>query len=342
MLANARRVLHVLVATALYYSGILGLLRFIRRRVLHESGIYVLGFHRILAQSEKSRSDSLPGMILGEAAFEELIDYLRQGMQFITLATFLQCGNNPGFSERARCLLTFDDAWIDTYARAAPLLKKRETPAIVFVPVGLVGEQKGFWVEQLVAAWKDPSSRDRFALFMDRVSLGNRRGRGIDEIIQWLLHMQARERQSILEGVLTVGSVDDKGNVDAIMTWKQLARMKGQGIEIGAHTVTHPLLSHEDDVTVESELRLGKQMLEQQLGASVRAFAYPNGDWDRRVRERVIEAGYACAFTTEGRSCRQKDDRFAIPRFLLHDGNVTGLRRKFSRAMLNMTLAGWG
>lgn len=342
MFANARRVLHVLAAVALYYSGILWLVRYGRRLLLHESATYVLGFHRILAESERHRTDSVPGMILGKSVFVELLDYLKQSVEFLTLEAFLQNDNSVCDREKPRCLVTFDDAWIDTGAGAAPLLKERGTPSVVFVPTGLVGNQEGFWVEQLIGAWKDPSSRDRFALLTDRVSVGNHRGDGIEEIIQCLLHMPAQNRQSILEGILPAGSSDGKGNVDSMMTWEQLAQIKDQGIEIGGHTVTHPLLTYEDDVTVERELRSSKRLLEQQLGASVRAFAYPNGDWDQRVRERVIEAGYACAFTTEARCCGQKDDKFAIPRFLLHDGNVSGLRGKFSRAMLNMTLAGWG
>ena len=164
---------------------------------------------------------------------------------------------------------------------------------------------------------------------------------GIEDIVQWLLHMPAQNRQSILEGVLTPGSPNGKGDVDSIMSWEQLARMKDQGIEIGGHTVTHPLLSYEDDETVERELCLGRKLLEQKLGASVRAFAYPNGDLNQRVREQVVKAGYACAFTTEPRCYGPGDDKYEIPRFLLHDGNVTGLRGKFSPAMLNMTLAGW-
>lgn len=341
MLARVRRILHVLVAGAFYYSGILGLLQFFRRRLLHENGTYVLGFHRILAESEKGHSDSLPGMILGESTFVELIDYLQKRMQFITLETFLQDGAGAHAGDKPRCLVTFDDAWTDTGARAAPLLKQRAMSAIVFVPVELVGQQEGFWIEQFVNAWKDPSSRTCLAPLVNRVSVAKGKVRGLEEVVQWLLHMPARDRQSFLEEVLPPNCHNAKGNLDSIMSWEQLARIKDQGIEIGGHTLTHPLLTYEDDETVDRELRRGKQILEQQLGIPVRAFAYPNGDQDRRVRGQVIAAGYACAFTTAPGCYGRNHDKFEIPRFLLHDGNVTGLRGKFSRAMLNMTLAGW-
>lgn len=341
MLARARRILHVLVAAAFYYSGVLGFLQFFRRRLLHENGTYVLGLHRILAETEKERSDSLPGMILSEATFVDLIDYLHKRMQFITLEAFLQDGAGARAGDKPRCLVTFDDAWTDTGARAVPLLKQRAMPAIVFVPVELIGKQEGFWIEQFVDAWKNPSSRARLAPLVNRVPVAKGKVCGLEEVIQWLLHMPARDRESFLEGLLLPKCHNGNGNVDSIMSWEQLARIKDQGIEIGGHTVTHPLLSYEDDETVDRELRRGKQILEQRLGVPVRAFAYPNGDRDQRVRGRVIAAGYACAFTTAPGCYGRNHDKYEIPRFLLHEGNVTGLRGKFSRAMLNMTLAGW-
>jgi peptidoglycan/xylan/chitin deacetylase (PgdA/CDA1 family) len=341
MLPDVRRSLHVLVAATLYYSGVLAFLRFFRRRLLHENGTYVLGFHRVLPESEKRRSNSLPGMILSEAVFVKLVDYLRKRMQFVTLEDFLKDEAGSGGSGKQRCLITFDDAWIDTCTRAVPLLKQKKAPAVVFVPTGLVGKQEGFWVEQLIGEWKDPSSRARLAPLIDRVPFPKAGDGAIEEVVQWLLHMSTQERQSALGDALPTGSQNGHGSVDAIMNWEQLAQVRDEGFEIGGHTVTHPLLTYEDDETVNRELCLGKQALEQKLGASVLAFAYPNGDMDRRVRERVIEAGYACAFTTEPRCHRENGDKFEIPRFLLHDGNVTGLRGEFSPAMLNLTLAGW-
>lgn len=341
MLARVRRVLHILMAAVFYYSGALELLRAFRRRALHQNATYVLGFHRILSETEMQRSDSSPGMIVSERTFVELVEYLKRRMQFVTLETLLDQGGGSDSRHKPRCLVTFDDAWIDTGAKAAPLLKQRETPAVVFVPAGLVGRQDGFWNEQLAAAWKDPSARERLTVQKGMPSNGKAESVGLEAAVEWLKHMPAQERQFILERVLPCDCPDGKGNVDAIMTWEQLARIQDQGIEVGGHTETHPLLTYEDDETVDRELRGSKEILEGKLGISVRAFAYPNGDWNQRVREHVKKAGYSCAFTTEPRCYEPNDDRFAIPRFLLHDGNVTGLRGKFSPAMLNLTLAGW-
>ena len=73
----------------------------------------------------------------------------------------------------------------------------------------------------------------------------------------------------------------------------------------------------------------------------MRAFAYPNGNWDPRVRQAVIAAGYECAFTVRPGWHRRDADPFTMDRILLHEGNVTGRDGSFSPAMFHLTLTGW-
>jgi peptidoglycan/xylan/chitin deacetylase (PgdA/CDA1 family) len=78
----------------------------------------------------------------------------------------------------------------------------------------------------------------------------------------------------------------------------QLKEMQRYGVEFGSHTLTHPHLTGQGHRELVRELRDSKDRLEDLLGAEVRAFAYPYGAVDRRVRSYVAEAGYKLAFTT--------------------------------------------
>ena len=68
-------------------------------------------------------------------------------------------------------------------------------------------------------------------------------------------------------------------------------------MEIGAHTISHPILARTDDVTAEFEIANGKRRLEEITGAPVHLFAYPNGrptqDYDRRHVAMVKAAGFS-------------------------------------------------
>jgi peptidoglycan/xylan/chitin deacetylase (PgdA/CDA1 family) len=338
MRTKARQAMHVAVASVLYYSGALRFLSFLRRLRGGES-VYVLGFHRVLTEQEAHRSNSLPGMILHESTFAALLEYLGRRFRFVSLETFLSEGTVGRGQGKPRCLVTFDDAWSDTYTRAAPVLERLKIPAVVFVPTSAIGAPEGFWVEQLAGAWQNAPMRERVAAAVRETS---RRGDAVlEDAVEFLKHMPAEKRENVLAGMFAPNGDGSEQGVDAMMTWEQVADIARRGIEIGSHTETHPLLTYEDDARVSRELRVSRQLLAQKLGADVCAFAYPNGDWDPRVRELVVRAGYSCAFTTEPGCYESGGDPYGIPRFLLHEGNVTGLGGRFSRAMTSLTLAGW-
>jgi peptidoglycan/xylan/chitin deacetylase (PgdA/CDA1 family) len=78
--------------------------------------------------------------------------------------------------------------------------------------------------------------------------------------------------------------------------------LRGLGFSIGAHTVTHPILSRLTPARAQEEIRGSKAAIEKVLGDPVRAFAYPNGrpdDYNETVTRLVQEAGFACALTTQ-------------------------------------------
>ena len=56
----------------------------------------------------------------------------------------------------------------------------------------------------------------------------------------------------------------------------------------------------------------------------MRAFAYPNGDWNDRVSKQVEQTGYRCAFTTHPGLARfPRKSVHHLSRVLLHEGNIT-------------------
>jgi peptidoglycan/xylan/chitin deacetylase (PgdA/CDA1 family) len=150
----------------------------------------------------------------------------------------------------------------------------------------------------------------------------------------------AGDKRDALLRQLLPATEPETDSVDSMLTWQQAIEMSRNGIEIGAHTVTHPLLSYENDTAVERELYQSKQTVEQKLGKPVHAFAYPNGNWDERVRKWVKQTGYDCAFTTRPGWFDRRQDPYTICRILLHEGNVTDRNGQFSPAMLSLTLAG--
>lgn len=105
-----------------------------------------------------------------------------------------------------------------------------------------------------------------------------------------------------------------------MLDWRQLTEIRDLGIEIGAHTITHPQLDCIPASQAKEEITGSKHALEDKLGIAVRSFAYPYGFYNKPVRGFVDEAGYDCACAVRYAMSSAADDRFALSRHIVRHG----------------------
>jgi peptidoglycan/xylan/chitin deacetylase (PgdA/CDA1 family) len=342
MTGKLKRLLLAMAAGLLYYSGLLRLLHSLRRVFGRRREICVLGLHRVLSQGEEGRSNSLDGIVLKEATFAKLLEFLARRFSVISPDVLLENTPREPHDSKPWCLLTFDDGWRDNYTSAFPWLKKHAIPATIFLTTGMVGTRGGFWVEQLVRLWKDSAKRQQIQQEFRKAVPGRVEAPNLEEVVEYCKRMPNEGRRNFLRNLgLSADSSHDSDAADQMLTWDEIVEMSRDGIDFGSHTVSHPLLTYENDAKVEQELHSSKQTLEEKLAKKVKTFAYPNGDWDDRIRTMVKDSGYDLAFSVNRGWYFQGADRYTIPRIMLHEGNVTGPGGRFSPAILALRLSGW-
>ena len=102
---------------------------------------------------------------------------------------------------------------------------------------------------------------------------------------------------------------------DELVTWST-----GSGLDVGAHTNTHPVLPTLDRAQCEAEIEGSKRACERLVNRSVAGFAYPHGAQDEHVRRIVAQSGFAWACTTEPRALATgRPDLHALPRHAVAD-----------------------
>jgi peptidoglycan/xylan/chitin deacetylase (PgdA/CDA1 family) len=340
MTVRLRRILLLVVAGLLYHSGLLRLRLLVRRAFFGRQEAFVLALHRVLSEEEEKSANSLSGMVLRERTFDRMLDFLGRKFRVVSLDDFLERLSGHHDDSKPLCLLTFDDGWRDNYTTAYPCLSKRKMAAVIFLVTGWVDKEGGFWVEKLHRAWQDPARQQWMREWAAGILGNGPSAVNIEALIDHLKHMPTKERTRAL-ATLMDGLPAEEGGSDRMLNWEDIAVMQRDGIDFEAHSVTHPLLVYEDDETVQDELRGSKQAIEERLRKQVRAFAYPNGTWDERVREHVQNTGYTCAFTTRRDRQARADDPYTIPRIILHEAKVVGLDGQFSPAVLSLRLTGW-
>jgi peptidoglycan/xylan/chitin deacetylase (PgdA/CDA1 family) len=227
--------------------------------------------------------------------------------------------------------ITFDDGYADNAVEARDILEKAGLPATFFITVGPLGGSKEAWwdrLEQILLAsrtsattidldiagrhfWADIRSaqartRAHFALFWRLRPL---REGDIDRLLS------ALEEQ--------LGTVSADRSTHRWMTQEELRRLAAtNGIEIGAHTVSHPFLPTLDADEQWSEIDGSRQTLERLIGRSPTLFSYPYGGpdaVDAVATTLVQKAGYTMACTAAGGIAAPDSDAFRIPRNVVGD-----------------------
>ena len=99
----------------------------------------------------------------------------------------------------------------------------------------------------------------------------------------------------------------DERQYGRFLSQEQIRELITAGFDVGSHTLNHPPLTSLDAEALEQEVAGSREQLEQMFGTGVLSFAYPGGDFDDRVQQSIVRAGYATAFTTLTGATRSED-----------------------------------
>jgi peptidoglycan/xylan/chitin deacetylase (PgdA/CDA1 family) len=338
-MSRFRHTAHYLLASALYYSGVLALRCWLRRVVQHRSEVAVLGLHRVLTAQQAALTSSEPAMLILLPTFKKLLQMLSRQFHVVSLSDLL-CGNIPQGSKPS-CLITFDDAWLDTFENAYPALREAGMHAAVFVPTGLLGGNAFCWAERLSLLWRNCGENHETVSRAVGDALGQAPVAGLAESIAALKRIPAARRESVVQVLAARFSDGDQlADLDRLMNWEQLLAVSPV-FEAASHSVTHVLLACEEETIAKRELLESRETLGKRIGTEVRSLAYPSGSFDERVRAWAADAGYDMAFTTHSGGYCAGDDPLTVPRSLLQEGNITSPWGSFSPAMFHLRLTGW-
>jgi len=198
-------------------------------------------------------------------------------------------------------LLTFDDGDPSVLRTAAPRLRERGIPGVVFLITDLIGTDDVLWtteVEQLVASGGRTS--------LDSPSDGRALARD-------LKRRPDHVRREVIEQLRA--SAGTRPPRTPQLDAADVHRLAELGLAIASHTMSHPCLPQCTDDVIDREVAGSRAALTDLLGHPPAALAYPNGLHDPRTRRAVAHAGYDLAFAFDHRlSPVPPDDRHEISR----------------------------
>jgi peptidoglycan/xylan/chitin deacetylase (PgdA/CDA1 family) len=263
------------------------------------SGKYViLCYHRIGTGGIPFYSE------LDADEFEKQMRFLRAHYRILPLEQLLSEMADPGAKTQG-VALTFDDGYRGIYNEALPILTKYKIPATVYLTAGAIESGDPAWYDKIFLTML-VYPQDFLEIQLDaprRFALQSREARiaAAVEIVSKLRRVPDAQRRARCVELEKQVSLPADGLADRMLNWNQVREMQRNGIDFGAHTMTHPAMSRLEIPDAERELRESKQLVEERLQRPVRDFAYPFGQpWDCSVDvERLIaRCGFRSAVTT--------------------------------------------
>jgi peptidoglycan/xylan/chitin deacetylase (PgdA/CDA1 family) len=310
-----------------------------RRRRGREAHGLVLMYHRVADQPVDPWE-----LCVRPEHFESQVRALRQHMDIVPLDRLRQ-ELRRGRRSRPVVAITFDDGYVDNLTVAKPVLQRHEAPATVFLATGHVGQRRAFWWDRLAklllngaplpARLELTAGSDRFLVADPTLKEPDSRGQQArrqlhDRLWDWCCSRAPEDREYALTGIERWSGVKlTPDPADWPMSAEQVRELVDGGlVEIGAHTVTHRMLSRLASADKASEIRQARADCRELTGRDPTCFAYPHGDLDAESAALVRQAGFETACTSEPDLVWATDDPFATPRLFVPNESGQALLRR--------------
>jgi peptidoglycan/xylan/chitin deacetylase (PgdA/CDA1 family) len=297
------------------------------------NGLSIFIYHRVLAikdplfpaEVDRHEFDAAVRLITSMFKVISLIDAVRH----------IAAGTLP---PRAACI-TFDDGYADNAAVAMPILVRHKVAATFFVATGFLNGGR-MWNDTVIELVRraPPGVIDAGALSLGSHAVDSiaQRQQAIAALIGQLKYLPMDVRLEQVNRLVDIAGVALPD--DLMMTSAQVNELKRGGMDIGGHTVNHPILAKLPATRAREEIAEGKAALEVITGGSIDLFAYPNGkpgaDYLTEHVKMVKELGFEGAVSTAW-GASATPDPFQLPRFSPWDKSTLKFAVRMAR---NLTL----
>ena len=304
---------------------------FVKRR--RSRNCQILAYHRV----NDDEDVFFPGVPV--ARFEEQMNLVMEHFTVCPLKELVQRMKDDDLPENA-IAVTFDDGYRDNYLNALPVLKRYAVPATIFLATGVIGSGKALWHDRVFDAFRQTKVPELIGLVpgSTRLCLTPLKAKleAQRHVLEHLWSLDGDDRELAIDRLRDrLDVAETKSDICRLMlSWEEVSDMNADGIQFGAHTVTHPILSRLGDEAARQEVCASKTTIEEVLNTTVTSFAYPVGrcgDFNATTKAIVEEAGFYCGVTMIFGNNHVETDLYEMRRIAAwnEDSEAFGLRLRY-------------
>ncbi len=274
--------------------------------------LLVLTYHRVLEEYDPIIDD------IDAVQFTQQMETLSEFFNVLSLEEGLSQVQSGEISPGAVCI-TFDDGYRDNHDVALPILKALNLPATFFIATGYLGNGM-MWNDVVIESVRKTlfSQLDltEFSLGIKSLSSMQDKCELVGQLISMWRNKPLAERNKLAMRLKQIAKAEFNERI--MMTEDEVIELSKAGMEIGGHTLNHPVLTSTTLQDARKDIEQGKQQLEEIIHKPLKFFAYPSGrfgkDYDKDHVNIVKNAGFLAAVSTNDGVVTNVSETFELPR----------------------------
>ena len=229
---------------------------------------------------------------------DDQLAYIARHYEVISLRQLVDCLVRDRTPPRKSAVITFDDGFRDNYEVAFPLFQKYGVSASIFVVTGSLTHGQLPWSQRLGYMFQNTpvSSLSCIETADDAMFLrsSQERTEAYKYVKRPISKMCREEREKAIERIAGLLQVEPPMN--RMMTWDHAREMLAGGVEIGAHTYSHPLLAEISFEEAKWEMQKSLFDVKEKLSVENPAFCFPAGSCNENLINLVPKLGFSSVF----------------------------------------------
>lgn len=314
---------------AIYYSGTYAVLD----AIFSVKGVYIIFYHRL---ADRQTGEDIPFLAVDKKSFEAQIKFFKSKYRLITMDEAVEriaAGRKIG---RDYLVITLDDGYRDNYTYGYPVFRKYDIKPTLYVTAGNVENQTYLWHDRV---W-DMVFNSK-AEHIDLISLGiefradiktqEQKKETVFRLWELAKELDEMEKREFLAGVARSTAAETGEKCNLMLNWDEVKALSEIGVDIGGHTLCHPILARNPEAFIVNEVQGSKKLIESRLNRNINHFSYPNGecgDYDGFTIHEVTKHYKSAATTIQGINFAG-EDVYALKRICFSgDGGLTYIKVK--------------
>jgi len=259
----------------------------------------ILAYHRVAELRDTPTVDSRT-ISATPTGFARQMQHLARNYHVVSMPQLLKAVESGVPLPKRAVLLTFDDAYADFAETTWQVLKRFGLPATLFVPTAYPDHpERPFCWDKLYQAFAATSRTILCGTPLGSLPLSNseEKRRGLRIVQDYIKTIPHDEAMRLVDSVCAqlVGRAVYSGSA---LSWDQLRQLAREGLTLGSHTRTHPLMTQVTTDRMREEIRASQGDLKREIGTALPIFCYPNGCHNDTVIAILRDEAILLAFTT--------------------------------------------